>query len=65
MRSKDPAFIFDSRLVERHLKKGVIGEEEIQTYMRTLPDRSADAEAMSALPESAPQDRKRPISGAA
>ena len=47
MRSKDPLYVFDARLVERHLKQGLIGEADLHEFVQSLPDRAENAEAMT------------------
>jgi hypothetical protein len=42
----------DVRVRERNLKKGVLDEKEVQTYLKDLPDLSANAEIVT-LPQPA------------
>lgn len=40
--------LFDRRIVERNLRKGLVTREAYEQYLQTLPDVSANAEVISA-----------------
>jgi len=40
--------LFDRRIVERNLRKGIVTREEYEQYLLALPDVSANAEVISA-----------------
>jgi len=46
-------FEFDSRMVEWNLQHKLITKEDLQKYLSSLPDESANAEAVSFEDESA------------
>lgn len=54
MRSNDPFYIYDARLLERHIKSGLIAESDVHTFVQALPDRSENAEALSVFAEAGP-----------
>jgi len=54
MRSKDPIYVFDARLVDRHLRQGLIAEADLQSFVQSLPDRAENAEVMSLPADSRP-----------
>lgn len=47
MRSNDPIYVYDARLLERHIKNGLIAESDVHTFEQSLPDRAENAEALS------------------
>lgn len=51
MRSNDPIYIYDARLLERHVKNGLIAESDVHAFVQSLPDRAEHAEALSAAAE--------------
>lgn len=51
---------FDRRTLDRHVRQGVVTKEELEEYLRSLPDSSDNAEHFSIefeerLPELTPQ----------
>ena len=47
----DP-ILFDSRMIERHLRKGLLTPEQVETHLASLEDASDNAEAIALeLPE--------------
>jgi hypothetical protein len=46
MRLKESVYIFDVRLVERHILQGKTTSGELQGYLKSLPDRSPDVETL-------------------
>jgi hypothetical protein len=46
MRSKEPVFIYDARLIQRHVKEGKVRESELTAYLQSLPDSSWNAESL-------------------
>jgi len=45
---------FDNRIVERSIRKGLVTQDEYDSFMNSLPDREADAEILSLEEEEAP-----------
>ena len=64
MRSNDPIYIYDARLLERHIKNGLIAECDVRTFVQSLPERAENAEALSIKAEApgpaAPLSRTAP-----
>jgi hypothetical protein len=54
MRGKDPLYIFDARLIDRHIKQGIIAESDLNAFVQSLPDRTENAEALSVRFEPTP-----------
>jgi hypothetical protein len=52
MRSKDPVFIFDKRLVHRHMKEGKLKESDLTSHLNGLSDSASKAETIKSGLES-------------
>ena len=46
MRSNDPIYVYDARLLERHVRQGLIAESDVHKFVQSLPDRAENAEAL-------------------
>lgn len=46
MRSKEPVFIYDARLIQRHMKEGKIRENDLAAFLQSLPDSAQNAESL-------------------
>jgi hypothetical protein len=42
--AKETAKIYDRRVVERYVKAGKISDSDLKSYMKSLPDESANAD---------------------
>jgi hypothetical protein len=51
MRSNDPIYVFDARLLDRHIKQGLIAEADLHRFVQSLPDRAENAEALAVTSE--------------
>lgn len=48
--SKEPVPLYDVRLMERNLRKGLLTHKDIEKYMKSLPDRKDNAAPMTDAP---------------
>jgi hypothetical protein len=51
-----PEHLLDKRTVERHVQKGVLKRQDVQQFLESLPDRSDNAEVVSAVDSSSEQN---------
>ncbi|MBI5525222.1 MAG: hypothetical protein HY897_02730 [Deltaproteobacteria bacterium] len=64
MRCNDPLYIFDARLIDRHIKQGLIAESDLNAFVQSLPDRTENAESLSVPFEPTPGS-ENPVTSAA
>lgn len=51
-------FLFDKRLSDRMIKRGLVTREEYEEYLRGLPDAAPKGETLAVGPGEEPPDRE-------
>ncbi len=49
--SKENERLYDLRILERNIRKGLIARKDVEKYLKSLPDRADNAQAMVAEEE--------------